>query len=56
MNIYLFAGAMLLIAASAFASQIYLVGDGAVSLLVTGLFVDRFQDHPAVQEWLERYF
>jgi hypothetical protein len=56
MKIFTFVVMMTLITSAAFASHEITVGILALGLLMLGVFIYQFQDHPAVQEWLERYF
>ena len=53
---YLFIFLMIIIAVGAFTAHQISVGILTVWLLMFGVFIYRFQDHPAVQEWLEKHF
>jgi hypothetical protein len=51
-----FTAAMLLIAWAAYLfTQMSVVGL-TLFLLIVGLFIFRFQDHPAVREWIDKVF
>jgi hypothetical protein len=53
---YLFISLMIIIATGAFTAHEITVGILALGLLMFGVFIYQFQDHPAVQEWLEKHF
>jgi hypothetical protein len=56
MIVFAFTVAMLLIALVAYLfAQMSVVGL-TLFLLIVGLFIFQFQDHPAVQEWVEKVF
>lgn len=56
MIVFAFTVAMLLIALAAYLfGQMSVVGF-TLFLLIVGLFIFRFQDHPAVREWVEKVF
>lgn len=51
-----FTTAMLLIASAAyFFGQMSVVG-WTLFLLIVGLFIFQFQDHPTVRKWVDRFF
>ncbi|MDD5119455.1 MAG: hypothetical protein PHP90_12765 [Sulfuricurvum sp.] len=53
---FAFTVAMLFIALAAYLfGQMSVVGF-TLFLLIVGLFIFRFQDHPAVREWVEKVF
>lgn len=53
---FAFTVAMLLIALAAYLfGQMSAVGF-TLFLLIVGLFIFRFQDHPAVREWIDKVF
>lgn len=53
---YLFVFLMIIIALGAFTAHQISVGILALGLLMFGVFIYQFQDHPAVHEWLEKHF
>lgn len=56
MIVLAFTIAMLLTALAAYiANQLMVVGF-VLFLLIAGLFIFQFQDHPAVREWVEKVF
>jgi glutathione S-transferase len=56
MIVFAFTAAMLLIALAAYLfGQMSVVGL-SLFLLIAGLFIFQFQDHPAVREWVEQVF
>jgi glutathione S-transferase len=56
MIVFAFTATMLLIASAAYLfGQMSVVGL-TLFLLIVGLFIFRFQDHPAVREWVEKVF
>jgi MFS-type transporter involved in bile tolerance (Atg22 family) len=56
MIVFAFTAAMLLTALAAYAANQMIVVGFIVVLLLTGLFIFQFQDHPSVREWVEKYF
>lgn len=56
MNLVLYILSMLIIMAGTIAYSQLSVALFAFVLLVAGVFIYRFQDHPAVREWVEKYF
>ncbi|MDD2781952.1 hypothetical protein [Sulfuricurvum sp.] len=56
MIVFAFTVAMLLIALAAYLfAQMSVVGF-TLFLLIVGLFIFRFQDHPTVREWVDKVF
>lgn len=53
---YLFISLMIIIAVGALTAHQISVGILALGLLMLGVFIYQFQDHPTVQEWLEKHF
>ncbi len=47
---------MAIIAASGFASHVYVVGFLALGLTLVGTFIHIFYDDPVVRGWVERWF
>lgn len=56
MIVFAFTAAMLLTALAAYASNQMIAVGFILILLLAGLFIFQFQDHPAVREWVEKYF
>lgn len=56
MPIYLYALSMALISAIAFGAHVYIVGMLALFCGMIGVFIYKNQNHPAVLEWMEKYF
>lgn len=56
MTVFAFTAAMLLTALAAYAANQMIVVGFIVVLLLAGLFIFQFQDHPAVQEWVKKVF
>lgn len=54
--LYAYALTTVLITSASFGTHEYGVGCLALGLGMVGLFVYKNQNHPAVREWLERYF
>lgn len=56
MIVFTFTAAMLLTALAAYAANQMIVVGFILTLLLVGLFIFQFQDHPAVLEWVEKFF
>lgn len=56
MTIILYAALMVFITVAALATHQTLVAVLVSGLLMAGVFVHRYQNHPVVREWMEKYF
>jgi hypothetical protein len=54
--LYLFSAVMILIASTAFTDRQYFIGAMAMVLSMGGIFIYKNYDHPAVLEWVKRWF
>lgn len=56
MIVFAFTAAMLLTALAAYAANQMIAVGFILILLIVGLFIFQFQDHPSVREWVEKVF
>lgn len=56
MIVLAFTIAMLLTALASYIANQFIVVGLVLFLLIAGLFIFQFQDHPAVREWVEKVF
>jgi len=54
--LYIFSALMLLVASAAFADHQYGIGLFTLGLAMAGIFIYKNYDHPAVLEWVKRWF